>query len=102
MVQFANDKEAIDEQRQKQTAKEELHYNDIRALMDTRFGRSFVYSIYEKGFINKTVFTGNSSTFFNEGKRALVLDIIKDIKKSNINMYYKMLRENEEGNDDRS
>lgn len=41
----------------------------LRKLLETKIGREHVFSILEDSFIFTSAFTGNSKTFYNEGKR---------------------------------
>ena len=47
-------------------------------LSDAR-GRWFLMSLMNETFYNSTTFTGNSTSFFNEGKRAVCVNIIRQI-----------------------
>lgn len=59
---------------QKQTKKDDL----IWVLSDPR-GRRVVWRLLERCGIYKNSFTGNSHTFFNEGRRAVGLETLIEI-----------------------
>ena len=71
----------------------------LRSLLSTRQGRDLIWEWLSHCHINKTSFTGNSYTFFNEGKRAVGLMILKDIRDADPSMYVNMELENRENNE---
>ena len=86
-----------------------MRERDIEALnhvLSTELGRWFFYRILDRAKLNSQSFTGNSTTFFNEGMRAVAISLQNDlegVKKyhlaqlENIQMqkYFKTLEENE-------
>lgn len=52
---------------------------DMAALLDTPHGRRFVCRVLGEAGIFKTSMTGNSHTFFNEGKRQVGLWLLAEI-----------------------
>lgn len=50
--------------------------NDLRAILKLPEGRRLVWSMLEEGRVFQSSFTGNSETFFNEGKRAVGLVLL--------------------------
>lgn len=63
----------------KELIKQELdtkNLKDFKAVLTTPEGRRFFYWLKDRCGENNTSFTGNSTTFFNEGQRniALILD----------------------------
>ena len=53
---------------------------DVIAIMDTAAGRRYMHHLLDFGGINRTSFTGNSTTFFNEGARNFALKIKGDVQ----------------------
>lgn len=53
--------------------------NALRTLLATKEGRWFIMSIMDNTFVNATTFTGNSVGNFNEGKRAVGINIKRKI-----------------------
>lgn len=47
-------------------------------LSDPR-GRWFLMRLFDSTYLNATTFTGNSQSFFNEGKRAVGVNVYKKI-----------------------
>ena len=90
-----------------------MRERDIEALnhvLSTELGRWFFYRILDRAKLNSQSFTGNSTTFFNEGMRAVAILLQNDLGKigdgvekyhlaqlENIQMqkYFKTLEENE-------
>lgn len=67
--------------RQKWTA-QERERRDKEAfeymLSDSR-GRWFLMELFDNTYYNATTFTGNSNSFFNEGKRSVTVNIVNRI-----------------------
>ena len=55
------------------------HLKDLRKILDTPEGIRVFAKIIEDGKVFSSSFTGNSTTFFNEGMRNLALKIFADI-----------------------
>jgi hypothetical protein len=68
--------------------------DDMRAVLATVAGRRVFNRILARAHVYSTTFTGNSSSFFNEGMRSLGLQILADIQVADFESYLKMLREN--------
>lgn len=60
--------------------KAERRFDDFKKIMETEHGRRYVWGILESAGIFRTTFTGNSTSFFNEGRRALGLEIYRDVQ----------------------
>ena len=55
---------------------------DIAAVLSTREGRRFCWRLLESAGVFRTVMTGNSWTFFNDGMRSLGLKVYTDLMES--------------------
>jgi hypothetical protein len=64
-------------EKQELLRKQEL--DDLQYVLNTPAGRRFFIRLLEKTGYNSSSFTGNSTTFFNEGKREIALLLLKDI-----------------------
>lgn len=53
--------------------------SDIASILGTRAGRRFFWRLFTECGIFKTSFTGNNSTFFNEGMRNVGLKFFSDV-----------------------
>lgn len=72
-----------EEEHKKALSEEEIQrkqeLRDLRDVLNTDQGKRFINSLFAKCKMYQTSFTGNSTTFFNEGKRSIALDIFEDI-----------------------
>ena len=67
--------------------------NDIKWLMDQKQGRRIVRRLLSEAGIHRTSFTGNSETFFREGKRAFGLFLEAEVVRNAPENYILMLTE---------
>lgn len=70
-------------------SKEEEEYDllriNTRELLKTKVGKDFIWHVLSLCDLYGSHFTGNSSTFFNEGKRSIgleVLALLEDVDKT--------------------
>jgi len=73
--------------------------NDFKSLMGQRFGRRIVYALLEKCGVYRSSFTGNSETFFNEGKRDIGLSYLAMVNEHCPDEFVAMLKEHKEDRD---
>ena len=59
----------------------------------TKQGRALVHWLLTECGIYSTSFTGNSTTFFNEGKRQIGLQVLARVTKDHPDAYLTMLKE---------
>ena len=71
--------------------------SDLKVVLGIPEGRRVLWKYLSECGVYKTSFTGNSETFFNEGRRTIGLKIIADIYKSDVDAYALMMKENKEG-----
>jgi hypothetical protein len=85
-------------QQARQEAEQEatrLERHDLQWLMGFEQGRRIVHRILERAGLDRTSFTGNSTTFFKEGERELGLWLKrKVISAAGIKAYTLMVEEN--------
>lgn len=74
----ANPKHVAD-QREKAKLKRDQHLSDLKKILRTPEGVRVFSKILEDGKVFSSSFTGNSTTFFNEGMRNLALKIFADV-----------------------
>lgn len=67
---------------------------DFNWIMGDARGRRFVWRLLEKAGVYRSSFTGNSTTFFNEGMRNIGLMIVAEIHELTPEAYALMLKEN--------
>lgn len=67
----------------------------LRALMDTPEGRRIVYWLaYKIAKVDDgTTFTGNSNSFYLEGRRSVGVDLLQVLRKHTFRQYVKMTEE---------
>ena len=52
----------------------------LQALLDSEDGRWFIARLLKNEGLHTSGFTGNSGTFYNEGRRSVAVDIYQNIK----------------------
>ena len=70
----------------------EILLANVRDLLRTRSGQDVLWHILSLCGIYSTAFTGNSQTFFNEGKRAIGLEVLDLINQADPEAYANMLK----------
>ena len=70
------------------------HLNDIRKTVAMPEGRRLYYFILEQAGVFRSSFTGNSTTFFNEGARNVGLIMLRDLMEAKPDALNQMMREN--------
>lgn len=75
------------------TAQQNLE--DLRALLNLPQGKRFLSRmLFEWTHVLANSFTGNSSTFFNEGERNIGLKLFAELGRADPNFYQKLLEVN--------
>ncbi len=81
----------------KKKTEQELEYErlveSMRHLLQDKHGRRVLWNILSECSIYSDTFTGNSTTFFMEGKRSIGLSIISLIEETDPTAYAKLLIE---------
>lgn len=76
-VRNPTDLAALEADRAAQAARDRLakkaEMDDMKTIMSTPVGRRFMWNLLAKAGVYRTSFTGNSTTFFNEGQRNIGL-----------------------------
>ena len=75
----AADEQQVNSQQAKASSEREQELDDVKQLLKTPFGKRFMRRLFEEGMIFHSTFTGNSRTFFNEGRRSLTLKFFADV-----------------------
>ncbi len=80
--------------------KKELHeiwrkkeLDDFKKVLSIPEGRRVLWRILEEAHVFKTTFTGNSTTFFNEGKRSIGLMVLDEVMKASPEKFQQMQNE---------
>lgn len=86
-------KSTSDEEKRRQREQE---LSDLKWLMGNKQGRRFMWRLLETAGVFRTSFTGNSTTFFNEGMRNMGLKQLNDVHEACPERYVEMVREHKE------
>ena len=70
------------------------HLNDIRKVVSMPEGRRLYFFVLAESGIFRSSFTGNSTTFFNEGARNIGLILLRDIMEAKPDVLTQMMNEN--------
>ena len=93
----AADEDQVKTRKRKDERLRERELNDLRLVMSSVEGRRFVWRLLEKAGVFRTSFTGNSTTFFNEGMRNMGLMVLGDVHEAAAEAYIVMMNESKEG-----
>jgi len=86
----AGDEGAVKKKKTKAQIRKEQDKEDLHNILLSPGGRRFLWKVLEECGVYKISFTGNSHTFFNEGKRQIGLNLIADIFDADPNAYVEM------------
>lgn len=67
---------------------------DVGWVLSSKEGRRFVWRLLSEGHVFRTCFTGNNTTFWNEGKRDLALQFLMDTQRYP-ELYLTMVKDNQ-------
>lgn len=70
------------QERRKNTREDFIREMDRKALktiMESEDGRWFIMRLLDKTFVHRTTFTGDNTSFYNEGRRSVGVELIQDI-----------------------
>lgn len=95
------DDEAEQQRQQVEKARREdflqqRYEGDIKWLMSDKRGRRIVHAVLAETGLYQLSFTGNSETFFREGRRDVGLKLLATIERLSPDGYIKMLQERTE------
>lgn len=72
---------------------QERRVSDLKKILSSEEGRRWIYGLLEKCYVFRSVMTGNSYTFFNEGMRQVGLMIMDEISHVGPDTYSNMHQE---------
>ena len=72
----------------------ELLLANVRKVLKSRAGKAVIWHILSMGNIYSDSFTGNSTTFYNEGRRAIGLQILQLLEDADTTLYPRLLLDN--------
>lgn len=87
-----------DDEAQRQVAdrKRLQEIEDFKWLMAHKQGRRIMWRMLSMSGVFRSSMTGNSSTFFNEGRRDIGLQLMAEINDHSLDAYVLMLKEQKE------
>ena len=72
----------------------ELLLANVREVLKSRQGKQVIWHILSLSNIYSDSFTGNSTTFYNEGRRAIGLQILQLLEDADPTLYPRLLLDN--------
>lgn len=90
------DKEQVKDASRAAKRAEERAQKDFRAIMETAPGRRFIAQLLDRCGFQRSSFTGNSTTFYNEGRRSIGLEVWAEINATAPDLYVQMLHDAQE------
>lgn len=90
----ASDEAAVKRLEQKDRDLRETELEDLKKLLGVSYGRRLAWRVLEKAGVHRTSFTGNSTTYFNEGARNIGCWFLSEIMEADLDAYLIMLKEN--------
>lgn len=91
--------EAEADAREEAKLEAKIEEEDLKWVMSNKRGRRFVWRLLDRAGIYRSSFTGNSTTFFNEGQRNIGLMLVAEIHRSCPDQYTQMIKEYKNGRD---
>jgi len=88
-----NDEERASKQKERKAEYEKIN-SAYKFVFQTAQGKVVLDDILSKGMLWQTTFTGNSQTYFNEGKRDLALYVLKRTNTADPNIIIRMMEDN--------
>lgn len=89
----SSDPKHVKDRQDNSKIRESKEQKGLKDAMSTPEGRAWVFSLLDMCGVHRTSFTGNSTTFFNEGQRNIGLKIEGDIFKWCPDKYITMMTE---------
>jgi hypothetical protein len=89
----AADEAQVKESVKRQKSFRDRELNDVRHVMSSKEGRRFFCRYQKLCRVHEVSFTGNNTTFFQEGERSVGLRMLADLNEAAPELYIEMLRE---------
>jgi hypothetical protein len=94
IVKNASDEAQVKGAEEKQKRAGEREMDDVKNVLATDSGRRFCWKYLERTGVFRSSFTGNSTTFYNEGMRNIGLMLMADITSADPAAFLLMMQEN--------
>lgn len=85
--------EHVAKAKREQESERERELNDVRHVMSSKEGRRFFDRYQRLCHVHETSFTGNNTTFFNEGERNIGVRMLADVNEACPELYIQLLNE---------
>lgn len=95
LVQNAADENQVREAAKREKLRIEQASADLKFLLATEQFRRWAWDHLEFCKVFHQIFTGNSETFFNDGKRVVGLKLLKEITEAAPGAYLQMIKDNQ-------
>ena len=92
----ASDEQTVEERQVEQELQRKQELHDIKALLDLPAGVRFFRRMVVDSKMFSTTFTGNSQSYFLEGRRSLALQYFGDIAEADSNKIAELIVLNQE------
>lgn len=96
----AGDEASVGKRKTKDQLRIENEREEWKKLLGTRWGRNILWRLLASTGVYRVSFTGNSETFFKEGRRSVGLSILDAIFDADVKAYTLMQEENRIKDDD--
>lgn len=93
----AGDATKVGERKVNTKSAERERVEGLGNLLSTKQGRSWYWNLLSQCGVFVTSFTGNSATFFNEGKRQIGLMLVAELTREYPDHYVTMMKEARNG-----
>jgi len=93
LVGNAADKQQVSDAKSKEKRTHDRDIEDIKNVLSSRSGRRFYWRLLSFCGVFESSFTGNSQTFFLEGKRTVGLKMLDDLNRAQPDAYVTMMKE---------
>lgn len=95
----AGNETQVKERKTKNQLRVEKEVEELRQICNDKKVRDYLWRVISRCGVYSDGFTGNSTTFYNEGKRRIGLDIIVDLMAADPKIYSIMRLENAQGDE---
>ncbi len=92
----ASDEKHVKTKKTRAKIERENQLSAMRDIVESKGGAEFLWRLLSRCKLYETSFTGNSTTFFNEGKREVGLWVLSEIMAADPTAYTKMMETHQE------
>ena len=92
----SSDEQHVKGRKTKAKIRREDQLSAMRDIIESKGGAEFLWRLLSRCRLYETSFTGNSQTFFNEGKREIGLWVLAEIMAADPNAYARLMTKHQE------